>query len=321
MDEASTLKPCLITDAKALYDSYRKESLAGSSSVDKRTSLEIRVAREQVSSLGGTLRWVSSERQFADSLTKMSSRSLLAERIRFHKMKLVWDSQYISSKRKTAEEREASRTEFAMPKGKQSDSQPTTFSSSPTSPPTTTETPLNSNMFEECDVEPNEQELEEPYEPVEAYAGSLANAKMIVYALTCCSMFPGASALHEPLDHEHGRWGIWIFMTILVLLLFCLAYAFGYRRGLRAQRARQMATMEEANARLDILKERNDRHDEETHRFRLHLLEETQRYRLELFEARSERDLLLAERRAANVMAIMMDSQMRQLVALTAFAA
>ena len=92
MDEVSTLKPCLITDAKALYDSYHKESLAGSSSVDKRTGLEIRVAREQVSSLGGSLRWVSSERQYADSLTKMSSRSLLAERIRFHKMKLIWDS-------------------------------------------------------------------------------------------------------------------------------------------------------------------------------------------------------------------------------------
>ena len=58
----------------------------------------------------------------------------------------------------------------------------------------------------------------------------------------------------------------------------------------------------------------DDRHDEETQRFRLHLLEVTQRYRLELFEARSERDLLLAERRAANVMAIMLDSQMRQII-------
>ena len=106
-------------------------------------------------------------------------------------------------------------------------------------------------MFEECDVEANEQELEEPYEPVEAYAGSLANAKILVCALTCYSMFSAVSALHEPLNHEHGRWGIWIFMTILVLLLFCLTYAFGYRRGLRVQRARQMATLDAANARLD----------------------------------------------------------------------
>ena len=60
MDKVSTLKPCFITDAKALYDSYHKEGLAGSSSVDKRTGLEIRVAREQISSLDGSLQWVSS---------------------------------------------------------------------------------------------------------------------------------------------------------------------------------------------------------------------------------------------------------------------
>ena len=62
LDQASTLQPCLITDAKALCDSFHKESLAGASSVDKRAGLEIRVAKEQLTSLGGTLRWVSSER-------------------------------------------------------------------------------------------------------------------------------------------------------------------------------------------------------------------------------------------------------------------
>ena len=61
------------------------------------------------------LRWVSSERQYADGLTKMSTRALLAERIRYHKMKLMWDPEYTSAKKKTAAEREASRTEFAEP--------------------------------------------------------------------------------------------------------------------------------------------------------------------------------------------------------------
>ena len=172
-------------------------------------------------------------------------------------------------------------------------------------------------MFEECDAEMNEQVLDEPYEPVEAYAGVPANVKMIVYALTCDTALPAAAALHEPLDHEHGRWGIWIFLTILVMLLFCLAYAFGYRRGLRAQRARQAATLDDAYASLDRLRDRNDRHDEETQQLRVLLLEETQRYRLQLLETRHERDLLLGERRAANVMAIMMESQLRQLTFMT----
>jgi cell division protein FtsB len=123
--------------------------------------------------------------------------------------------------------------------------------------------------------------------------------------------------MHLPLDHEHGRWRIWIFLTILVMLLFCLAYAFGYRRGLRAQRARQAATLDDAYASLDRLRDRNDRHDEETQQLRVLLLEETQRYRLQLLETRHERDLLLGERRAANVMAIMMESQLRQLTFMT----
>ena len=38
------------------------------------------------------------------------------------------------------------------------------------------------------------------------------------------------------------------------------------------------------------------------------LLDEIQRYRLQLLEGGHERDLLLRERRAANVMAIMMES-------------
>ena len=53
LDQRSDLEPVMITDAKALYDSYNKEGLTGSSSVDKRTSLEIRVGKEQLQALGG----------------------------------------------------------------------------------------------------------------------------------------------------------------------------------------------------------------------------------------------------------------------------
>ena len=37
----------------------------------KRTNLELRVIREQVESVGGLLKWISSERQFGDGLTKV----------------------------------------------------------------------------------------------------------------------------------------------------------------------------------------------------------------------------------------------------------
>ena len=49
----------------------------------------------------------------------------------YHKMKLMWDPAYTSAKKKTAAEREASRTEFAEPKKKKSQN---------TTSPTTTST-------------------------------------------------------------------------------------------------------------------------------------------------------------------------------------
>ena len=156
--------------------------------MDKRTGLEIRVAKEQLTSLGGMLRWVSSERQYADGLTKMSTRALLAERIRYHKMKLMWDPEYTSAKKKTAAEREASRTEFAEPKKKKKESQTTSPTFSSSLQHATPEPPHHSNMFEECDVTEDERPfderyaMEEPYKPVEAYAGFVKNAKAFAYA-------------------------------------------------------------------------------------------------------------------------------------------
>eukprot|EP00435_Cladocopium_sp_Y103_P028570 s2357_g7.t1 len=126
---------------------------------------------------------------------------------------------------------------------------------------------------------------------------------MLVYVLTYFTMPPAASALHDqPLDHEHGRWGIWIFVTTLVLLLFGLCYAFGYRHGLRVQRAQQAALLDYAYEALDGLRDGNDRHEAET-----------QQVRLQLFAIQQERDHLAADRRAANVMSTVLDYQMRQL--------
>ena len=68
LNKPSPLEPTLITDAKALYDSYHRESLS-SGLTDKRTGLEIKVLREGLEALGGKLKWISSERQYADSLT------------------------------------------------------------------------------------------------------------------------------------------------------------------------------------------------------------------------------------------------------------
>ena len=66
----------MVTDAKALYDSYHREGVS-SSVVDKRVGLEIRVMKEMLEELNGQLRWMSSERQIADGLTMQGISSCL----------------------------------------------------------------------------------------------------------------------------------------------------------------------------------------------------------------------------------------------------
>ena len=116
LDCKSTLEPTMVTDAKALYDSFHREGYSNSV-VDKRVSLEVKVMKERLLALGGNLRWMSSERQLADGLTKESARGLLAERLRYGKLKLIWDPTYKAAKKKTKDELKASLQEstFSSP--------------------------------------------------------------------------------------------------------------------------------------------------------------------------------------------------------------
>ncbi|CAK9008681.1 unnamed protein product [Durusdinium trenchii] len=98
----SSLQPVLITDAKALYDTYHRDAFNHGSN-DKRTALEVKVTRQQVESFGGRLKWVSSERQYGDGLTKLSARQLLADRLRHGSIKYTWDPTYTAAKKKPLE--------------------------------------------------------------------------------------------------------------------------------------------------------------------------------------------------------------------------
>ena len=113
LDCKSPLAPTMVTDAKALYDSFHREGYSNSV-VDKRVSLEVRVMKERLLALGGNLRWMSSERQLADGLTKVSARNLLAQRLRYGKLKLIWDPIYKAAKKKTKDELKASIQESAL---------------------------------------------------------------------------------------------------------------------------------------------------------------------------------------------------------------
>ena len=57
----------------------------------------------------------SSERQYADSLTKETTRQLLADRLWYGRIKLSWDPNYFAAKKKKLADRIASRDEFSKP--------------------------------------------------------------------------------------------------------------------------------------------------------------------------------------------------------------
>ena len=64
------------------------------------------------------LRWVSSEAQYADGMTKPSARQLLTDRLRTHMFKLQADADedFVAAKKKTQQQREANARKFAFSK-------------------------------------------------------------------------------------------------------------------------------------------------------------------------------------------------------------
>ena len=93
----------LVIDAKSLYDALGREHM--NSVTDKRTGIELMVVKERLAAMSSIARWQSSERQFADGMTKMAARQLLADRLRCGEMLLVHDVNFTAAKKKTASER------------------------------------------------------------------------------------------------------------------------------------------------------------------------------------------------------------------------
>ena len=174
---SSTLTPIMVTDAKALYDSYHREGVS-SSVVDKRVSLEIRVMKEMLEELNGQLRWMSSERQIADGFTKESARVLRAARLRHRRVKLTWDPNYVASKKKTKNEKAKAIAETTL------DFQPEHYEPEENQDPVEEHTPPNADVSEypeilEDDGMPPNEEI-----PATAYFSKTKEAVAYVYAMS-----------------------------------------------------------------------------------------------------------------------------------------
>ena len=97
-------RSAVITDCKALYDGMKRESIQ--QAADKRVAIESLVIRDLLQDLNCQWRWVSSERQLADGLTKTNARQAYIERHRGGYVQLVADDEHKAGKKKTKEERQ-----------------------------------------------------------------------------------------------------------------------------------------------------------------------------------------------------------------------
>ena len=68
-------KAHVITDCKSLYDALENSESAGLGLAEKRTAIEVTATRETMIETGITTRWVNSDRQVADVLTKPNAPS------------------------------------------------------------------------------------------------------------------------------------------------------------------------------------------------------------------------------------------------------
>ena len=67
------LESCAITDCKSLYDALEKNETLGLGLSEKRTSIEVTSTRQHMRATGIKARWVNSDRQLADVLTKATA--------------------------------------------------------------------------------------------------------------------------------------------------------------------------------------------------------------------------------------------------------
>ena len=118
LDASSTatlpVAPAMIIDAKALYGLLVKDEVQASHGTDKRTAIETLVCQDKLNACHAAVRWVSSELQYADSMTKTDSSQLLADRLRTHLLKITSDDSFQAAKKKDFKTRRKNTEMFAL---------------------------------------------------------------------------------------------------------------------------------------------------------------------------------------------------------------
>ena len=99
--EISTVPGILVTDAKSLFDVLHKEDLNSSAGglQEKYSALELLSLCERIREGKTAIRWVNSDAQVADSLTKPTKPGSLHQLLQSGRWRLTYDPDFTSAKR------------------------------------------------------------------------------------------------------------------------------------------------------------------------------------------------------------------------------
>ena len=91
---------CAITGCKSLYDALERSESAGLGLSEKRTAIEVTATRDVMRETGISTRWVNSDRQIADVLTKPQVPAHNLQALQSTgRWKIVFDDQFTSAKK------------------------------------------------------------------------------------------------------------------------------------------------------------------------------------------------------------------------------
>ena len=106
----SNIPAAVICDAKNMYDAVTRILSSGLQLEEKRLCLEVLSIRERCENTQSVLRWVDSDQQVADDLTKLFSVDRLLLLLRRKCFSIVFDSTFTSAKKKRQEKRQNAET-------------------------------------------------------------------------------------------------------------------------------------------------------------------------------------------------------------------
>lgn len=95
----------VITDARSLFDASKSVS-AGMHLNERRTAIEVAIVAERVSEMKATWKWVNSDQQVADGLTKPSAKEKFDNVLHRGNHRLLFDPQFTAAKKISKMEKE-----------------------------------------------------------------------------------------------------------------------------------------------------------------------------------------------------------------------